>query len=157
MALKFDFNKLRTAVKGFLTGTDATGGSLAAGEEAFQQSELMNIEDPDSFRSGCIIGSGMGGLPGIEDTSLSFNKGKKISPFFITGNCHKEMARCHMIVFIQIIYCFISFLLQALPLNGSGTEAANVAAAGSRSRTRAAAKMMVRCGLYCPRTYTLLA
>ena len=27
----------------------------------------------------------MGGLPGIEDTSLSFNNGKKISPFFITG------------------------------------------------------------------------
>ena len=59
--------------------------SLAAGEEAFQQSKLMNIEDPDSFRSGCIIGSGMGGLPGIEETSLSFNGGKKISPFFITG------------------------------------------------------------------------
>ena len=59
--------------------------SLAAGEEAFQQSKLMNIEDPDSFRSGCIIGSGMGGLPGIEETSLSFNDGKKISPFFITG------------------------------------------------------------------------
>ena len=34
MALKFDFNKLRTAVKGFLTGTDVSGGSLAAGEEA---------------------------------------------------------------------------------------------------------------------------
>ena len=59
--------------------------SLAAGEEAFQQSKLMSIEDPDSFRSGCIIGSGMGGLPGIEDTSLSFNNGKKISPVFITG------------------------------------------------------------------------
>ncbi len=59
--------------------------SLAAGEEAFRQSKLMNIEDPDSFRSGCIIGSGMGGLPGIEETSLSFNNGKKISPFFITG------------------------------------------------------------------------
>ena len=59
--------------------------SLAAGEEAFQQSKLMSIEDPISFRSGCIIGSGMGGLPGIEDTSLSFNNGKKISPFFITG------------------------------------------------------------------------
>ena len=59
--------------------------SLAAGEEAFQQSKLMSIEDPVSFRSGCIIGSGMGGLPGIEDTSLSFNNGKKISPFFITG------------------------------------------------------------------------
>ena len=59
--------------------------SLAAGEEAFQQSKLTNIEDPISFRSGCIIGSGMGGLPGIEETSLSFNNGKKISPFFITG------------------------------------------------------------------------
>ncbi len=59
--------------------------SLAAGEEAFRQSKLMSIEDPDSFRSGCIIGSGMGGLPGIEETSLSFYNGKKISPFFITG------------------------------------------------------------------------
>jgi 3-oxoacyl-[acyl-carrier-protein] synthase II len=59
--------------------------SLAAGEEAFRQSKLMSIKDPDSFRSGCIIGSGMGGLPGIEETSLSFNNGKKISPFFITG------------------------------------------------------------------------
>ena len=27
----------------------------------------------------------MGGLPGIEQTSLDFSKGKKISPFFITG------------------------------------------------------------------------
>ena len=34
MALKFDFSKLRTAVAGFLTGTDTAGGSLAAGEEA---------------------------------------------------------------------------------------------------------------------------
>ena len=32
MALKFSFNKLRTAVAGFLTGTDANGGSLTAGE-----------------------------------------------------------------------------------------------------------------------------
>ena len=59
--------------------------SMAAGEEAFQQSKLNNIEDPLSFRSGCIIGSGMGGLPGIEETSVSYNNGKKISPFFITG------------------------------------------------------------------------
>jgi 3-oxoacyl-[acyl-carrier-protein] synthase II len=27
----------------------------------------------------------MGGLPGIEETSVTFNEGKKISPFFITG------------------------------------------------------------------------
>ena len=59
--------------------------SLAAGEEAFQQSKLVRIDDPMSYRAGCIIGSGMGGLPGIESTSLSYNDGKKISPFFITG------------------------------------------------------------------------
>ena len=59
--------------------------TMAAGEEAFQQSKLINIEDPDSYRAGCIIGSGMGGLPGIEETSISFDSGKKISPFFITG------------------------------------------------------------------------
>ena len=34
MALKFDFNKLRTAVAGFLTGTDVSGGRLSGGEEA---------------------------------------------------------------------------------------------------------------------------
>jgi len=34
MAIKFDFNKLRTAVKGWLSGTDTTGASLTAGEEA---------------------------------------------------------------------------------------------------------------------------
>ena len=34
MALKFSFNKLRTAVAGFLTPTDTSGASLTAGEEA---------------------------------------------------------------------------------------------------------------------------
>ena len=59
--------------------------SLAAAEESFKQSKLVSIDDELSQRSGCIIGSGMGGLPGIESTSLDFNNGKKISPFFITG------------------------------------------------------------------------
>ncbi len=58
---------------------------MAAGEEAFQDSNLDSIDDPYSHRAGCIIGSGMGGLPGIEHTSIDFEKGKKISPFFITG------------------------------------------------------------------------
>lgn len=34
MAIKFDFNKLRTAITGFLTGTDSTGGTLTSGEQA---------------------------------------------------------------------------------------------------------------------------
>ena len=59
--------------------------SMAAGEEAFKESNLGMINDPDSFRAGCIIGSGMGGLPGIEQTSIDYANGKKISPFFITG------------------------------------------------------------------------
>ena len=59
--------------------------SLAACEEAFQISNINKINDPASYRAGCIIGSGMGGLPGIEETSVSYSRGKKISPFFITG------------------------------------------------------------------------
>ena len=59
--------------------------AMAAGEEAFQNCNLKNIADPNSYRAGCIIGSGMGGLPGIEQTSIDFENGKKISPFFITG------------------------------------------------------------------------
>ena len=34
MAIKFDFNKLRTAVKGWMVGTDVAGASLSAGEQA---------------------------------------------------------------------------------------------------------------------------
>jgi hypothetical protein len=34
MAIKFDFNKLRSAVKGWLVGTDVAGGTLTAGEQA---------------------------------------------------------------------------------------------------------------------------
>ena len=58
---------------------------MAAGEEAFKESNLGIINDPQSYRAGCIIGSGMGGLPGIEQTSIDYANGKKISPFFITG------------------------------------------------------------------------
>ncbi len=59
--------------------------ALAAAEQAIKHSGLSEINESLSYRSGCIIGSGMGGLPGIEDTSVSFRNGKKISPFFITG------------------------------------------------------------------------
>jgi 3-oxoacyl-[acyl-carrier-protein] synthase II len=39
-----------------------------------------------SLRSGSIIGSGIGGLPGIEKATLDYHVNKKkISPFFITG------------------------------------------------------------------------
>ncbi len=59
--------------------------SFAASDEAFNHCGLEVLQDPISYSAGCIIGSGMGGLPGIEDTSQAFYEGKKISPFFITG------------------------------------------------------------------------
>tara|TARA_R100000654_G_scaffold22651_1_gene44873 strand:- start:26332 stop:26892 length:561 start_codon:yes stop_codon:yes gene_type:complete len=34
MAIKFDFNKLRTAIKKFTTGVDTSNGTLSAGEQA---------------------------------------------------------------------------------------------------------------------------
>ena len=59
--------------------------SMAASEQAILDSNI-NITSELSLRSGSIIGSGIGGLPGIEKTAIDFhiNK-KKISPFFITG------------------------------------------------------------------------
>ena len=59
--------------------------SLASSKECFENSKIIEISDDLSTRSGCIIGSGMGGLPGIETTSIDFHAGKRISPFFITG------------------------------------------------------------------------
>ena len=59
--------------------------SLASSKECFENSKMSEISDDLSVRSGCIVGSGMGGLPGIESTSVDFHLGKRISPFFITG------------------------------------------------------------------------
>lgn len=59
--------------------------SMAACEQAIIQSGLI-IDDETSNNSGCIIGSGIGGLPGIEKASVNFHNGNsKVSPFFITG------------------------------------------------------------------------
>ena len=60
--------------------------SLAACEQAFKQSGLVIGEKKIAERSGCIIGSGIGGLPGIEKNVINFHSNNgKVSPFFITG------------------------------------------------------------------------
>ena len=59
--------------------------SLATSKECFESSKIFEINEDLSKKSGCIIGSGMGGLPGIESTSVDFHEGKRVSPFFITG------------------------------------------------------------------------
>ncbi len=59
--------------------------SIASCSEAFQNSGISEISDELSLLSGCIYGSGMGGLPGIEKTSIDFSNNIRVSPFFITG------------------------------------------------------------------------
>ena len=48
MAIKFDFNKLRTAVQGWLVGTDVTGTSLTAGEEAIYVPKMRSARIVES-------------------------------------------------------------------------------------------------------------
>lgn len=59
---------------------------MAAGIQAFRDSGLT-ITEENAERIGINIGSGIGGLPMIEDTHNDYLKGgaRKISPFFIPG------------------------------------------------------------------------
>ncbi|MBP6012288.1 MAG: beta-ketoacyl-ACP synthase II [Alphaproteobacteria bacterium] len=60
---------------------------LAAAQQAFTHSGLVLDTEEKRCRAGVLIGSGIGGLPGIEEASITLHeKGpRKISPFFITG------------------------------------------------------------------------
>ncbi len=57
---------------------------IAAGVQAIKDSGL-EINDANRERIGIIIGSGIGGLPGIEDGYASYLKGgaRRITPFFV--------------------------------------------------------------------------
>jgi 3-oxoacyl-[acyl-carrier-protein] synthase II len=60
---------------------------VAAGKEAIEDSGL-EITEQNAERIGVAIGSGIGGLPGIEAGYDSYLKGgpRKISPFFVPSN-----------------------------------------------------------------------
>jgi 3-oxoacyl-[acyl-carrier-protein] synthase II len=60
---------------------------LAAAQQAVTDSGYMPDDDEARGRTGVLIGSGIGGLPGIEEASiLVHEKGpRKLSPFFIPG------------------------------------------------------------------------
>jgi len=57
---------------------------VAAAQMALEQSGLV-VSDENAERVGVIIGSGIGGLPAIEETMRAYEQGgaRKISPFFI--------------------------------------------------------------------------
>lgn len=60
---------------------------MAAGAQAIEDSGF-EVNEENSWRIGVSIGSGIGGLPGIEKGYAAFLKGgpKKISPFFVPSN-----------------------------------------------------------------------
>ncbi|MBL8647634.1 beta-ketoacyl-ACP synthase II [Sphingosinicella xenopeptidilytica] len=61
-------------------GIDAAG-------QAIEDAGLANLTDEQKLRAGCSIGSGIGGLPGIESESIVLHeKGpRRVSPHFVHG------------------------------------------------------------------------
>jgi len=61
--------------------------ALAAAQQAVTDSGFEPKDEEERCRTGVLIGSGIGGLPGIEDAAiLVHEKGpRKLSPFFIPG------------------------------------------------------------------------
>jgi 3-oxoacyl-[acyl-carrier-protein] synthase II len=74
-------HKVQRQVDPFIVfGIDAAG-------QALEDAGLTDMPEADRFRAGCSIGSGIGGLPGIESESLVLaSKGpKRVSPHFVHG------------------------------------------------------------------------
>ena len=74
-------HKVQRQVDPFIVfGIDAAG-------QALEDAGLTDMSDEDKMRTGCSIGSGIGGLPGIEKESLVLeNRGPgRVSPHFVHG------------------------------------------------------------------------
>jgi len=74
-------HKIQRQVDPFIIyGIDAAG-------QAIEDAGLTDMDEATRFRAGCSIGSGIGGLPGIESESLVLaEKGpKRVSPHFVHG------------------------------------------------------------------------
>ncbi len=74
-------HKVQRQVDPFIIfGIDAAG-------QAIEDAGLVDMSEEERFRAGCSIGSGIGGLPGIESESLVLeHKGpRRVSPHFVHG------------------------------------------------------------------------
>lgn len=60
---------------------------VAAAQQAIEDAGWMPTADEDLWRTGCLMGSGIGGLSSIADTSLVLNERgpRRVSPFFVPG------------------------------------------------------------------------
>jgi 3-oxoacyl-[acyl-carrier-protein] synthase II len=74
-------HKVQRQVDPFIIyGIDAAG-------QAIEDAGLLDMTEQERYRAGCSIGSGIGGLPGIESESLVLHeKGpRRVSPHFVHG------------------------------------------------------------------------
>ena len=74
-------HKVQRQVDPFIIyGIDAAG-------QALEDAGLLDMTEEQLFRAGCSIGSGIGGLPGIESESIVlYEKGpRRVSPHFVHG------------------------------------------------------------------------
>ncbi|MEQ1548889.1 MAG: beta-ketoacyl-ACP synthase II [Chakrabartia sp.] len=77
---RVDYKVQRQVDPFIIYGIDAAG-------QALEDAGLTEMTEAERFRAGCSIGSGIGGLPGIESESLLLaEKGpKRVSPHFVHG------------------------------------------------------------------------
>ena len=79
-ALRVDHKVQRQVDPFIIYGIDAAG-------QALEDAGLTDMSEEERFRAGCTIGSGIGGLPGIESESIvRHEKGpRRVSPHFVHG------------------------------------------------------------------------
>jgi 3-oxoacyl-[acyl-carrier-protein] synthase II len=77
---RVDYKVQRQVDPFIIYGIDAAG-------QAIEDAGLTNMTEEERFRAGCSIGSGIGGLPGIESESIVLHtKGpRRVSPHFVHG------------------------------------------------------------------------
>ncbi len=77
---RIDHKVLRQVDPFIIFGIDAAG-------QALEDAGLTDMTEEERFRAGCMIGSGIGGLPGIEKESIVLHeKGpRRVSPHFVHG------------------------------------------------------------------------
>lgn len=78
--LRVDHKVQRQVDPFIIYGIDAAG-------QALEDAGLTEMSDEEKLRTGCSIGSGIGGLPGIEKESLVLNERGpgRVSPHFVHG------------------------------------------------------------------------